>query len=396
MIRKLFLFSIAVIIGSGVHAQDDDDNITGKGLNAILTTVPFLTISPDSRAGAMGDVGVATSPDLYSQNWNAAKYLFIDDKIGFGLGYTPWLRALQVTDLNLVYLSGYWKFEEKQVLSSGLRYFNLGTIQYTNNNGEPAGTGRPNEVAFDLGYSRLLSDYFGGGLVLRFIYSDIAGGKGTLNNIEYNPGISFAADLDMYYQRAVTVNNLDAEMAYGLTITNIGFKMSYSSGDTKEFIPTTMRLGGRFSLDMDDYNSISATAELSKLLVPTPPYIEDSTIISGMSTDVSTLTGMIHSFYDAPGLYNATDSTIEKNSRLKEELHEIMIGGGIEYWYRKQFAARVGYFYEHESKGDRKYITAGVGLKLNVFSLDFSYLKSMGRTSPLDGTLRFTLGFLFK
>jgi hypothetical protein len=395
MIRRSFIIALSVLTTFGAYAQDDA-NLSGKGLNAILTTVPFLTISPDSRAGAMGDAGVATAPDLYSQNWNAAKYLFMQDKLGVGLSYTPWLKKLQVNDLNLVYLSGYYKFDPKQAFSLGLRYFNLGTIQYTNQNGDPAGTGRPNELAIDLGYSQLLSDYFGAGLVLRYIYSDIAGGKGTLNNIVYNPGKSVAADWDMYYQQPITVDNRDAEMAFGLAITNIGFKMSYSSGDKKEFIPTTMKLGGRFSMDMDEYNSISATVDFSKLLVPTPPkYDENDSLISGRSSDVSTLAGMIQSFYDAPGLLDS-DGNLEKNSRFKEEIQEIMIGGGAEYWYREQFAVRAGYFYEHKNKGDRKYITAGIGLKLNVFSLDFSYLKSMGRTSPLDGTLRFTLGFIFK
>lgn len=396
MIRRIFFIVLSVLSVFGVNAQDEEeDNLTGRALNAIPTTVPFLTISPDSRAGAMGDAGVATSPDLNSQNWNAAKYLFMEDRFGVGLSYTPWLKALHVNDLNLVYLSGYYKFDPKQTFSSGLRYFNLGEIQYTNDQGFPTTKGKPFELAFDAGYSRLLSDYLGAGLVLRFIYSDIAGNVGPLNNIQYNPGISFAADWDMYYQRPINVNGLDAEMAYGLAITNIGFKMSYSSGDTKEFIPTTMRLGGRFSVDLDDYNSLSATIDFSKLLVPTPPIIEGDTIISGLSNDVSTITGMIQSFYDAPGLLDE-DNNVEANSKFKEELQEIMIGGGAEYWYRKQFAVRAGYFYEHENKGDRKYITAGIGLKLNVFSLDFSYLKSIGRTSPLDGTLRFNLGFIFE
>jgi hypothetical protein len=394
MIKRSFLIAISIISAVCVSAQDD--NLSGQDVNAIPTTVPFLSISPDSRSGAMGDAGVATSPDLYSQNWNAAKYLFMTDHVGFGLSYTPWLKKLQVNDLNLVYLSGFYKFDSRQTFSAGLRYFNLGTIQYTTVDGTPNGTGKPNEFAFDLGYSRLLSDYFGAGLVLRFIYSDIAGGKGTLNNIVYNPGISFAADWDMYYQRPITVNGMDAEMAYGLSITNIGFKMSYSEGDTKEFIPTTMHIGGRYTMDMDDYNSITATLEFSKLLVPTPPeYDANDSIISGKSNDVSTLTGMVQSFYDAPGIID-TDGNLIKNSKFKEELQEIMIGGGAEYWYRKQFAVRAGYFYEHANKGDRKYITAGIGLKLNVFSIDFSYLKSVGRTSPLDGTLRFSLGFLFK
>jgi hypothetical protein len=389
--KKTLAIFLSIISFNSLMAQDDVD-VTGRELNAILTTVPFLTIAPDARAGAMGDAGVATSPDAGSQHWNPAKYLFMDQRGGFSLAYTPWLQSLGVTDLNLVYLSGYYKFDDKQAVSGGLRYFNLGTIDYTSSTGDPMGTGRPNEFAVDAAYSRLFSEYFSGSLLFRFIYSDIAGGQGALNNIEINKGISWGADLAIYYQRPIKVSGLDAEMAYGLNISNIGSKMSYSEGDTKEFIPTNMRLGGRFSIDLDEYNSLAATIDFNKLLVPTPPDVEDGdSIVAGMPDDVGTIMGMVQSFYDAPGYLNEDGS----RSVFAEEMNEIMISAGAEYWYRQQFAVRAGYFYEHESKGNRKFVTAGIGLKLNVFTLDFSYLIATGRTSPLDKTMRFTLGFIF-
>jgi hypothetical protein len=392
MIKKIILAQVLVLTVFRLNAQDDA-NITGQeGLNAILTTVPFLTISPDSRAGAMGDAGVASSPDLSSQNWNAAKYPFMKERMGVGLSYTPWLKSLNISDLNLLYLSAFYKFDPQQTASIGLRYFNLGTIDYTNTAGESMGTGKPSEFAIDAAYSRLFTKYFSGSLAFRFIYSDIAGGTGTLNNIEYNPGVSFAADIDLYYQRPLTVSGKDAEMALGLAITNIGTKMSYSSGDTKEFIPTNLRLGGRFTIHLDDYNSISATIDANKLLVPTPPIKSGDSIVAGRPNDVSTIPGMIQSFYDAPGVLES-DGT---RNKFKEEMEEIMLCGGAEYWYRQQFAVRAGYFYENKNKGNRKYLTMGVGLRFNVFSLDISYLVATGRNSPLDRTVRFTLGFAFQ
>lgn len=388
MINKVFILVISLATVFISKAQDDDDLLGRQSdYNVIYTTVPFMTIAPDSRAGATGDAGVATSPDLSSQHWNAAKYIFMKDKTGFGLSYTPWLKNLGVSDLNLLYLSGYYKFDKRQAISGGLRYFNLGTIDYTDGSGNSLGTGKPNEFAFDLGYSRLFSDYFSMALVFRFIYSDIAGGKGILNNIEYNPGVSYAVDYGIYYQKPFKIDRKDAEWAFGMNISNIGSKMSYSEGDKKEFIPTNLRLGGRISMDLDEYNSLGLTLDLNKLLVPTPPHTSDDgdTIYAGKDDNVGTMQGMVQSFYDAPGGF-------------KEEMQEIMISIGIEYWYRKQFAIRAGYFYENEKKGNRKYFTAGVGLKYNVFSLDFSYLIPAvgGRNNPLANTMRFTLGFIFE
>ncbi len=386
MKKKVFLIFISVISFFTGYAQDDDILGRQASLNPILTTVPFLTIAPDSRSGALGDAGVATSPDLNSQHWNPSKYVFMEQKAGVSLAYTPWLKNLGVTDLNLLYLAGYYKFDDRQTISGGLRYFNLGTINYTTGTGEDAGTGKPNEFAVDAGYSRLFGRNFSGGIVFRFIYSDIAGGTGSLNNIEYNPGISVASDLSVYYQKPLKIDRKDAEMAFGLDISNIGSKMSYSNSDDKEFIPTNMRLGGRFSMDLDEYNSLGIILDINKLLVPTPPVRDTETdeVIAGKDDNVGTIKGMVQSFYDAPGGFS-------------EEMKEIMFSVGGEYWYRNQFAVRAGYFYESEMKGNRKYFTAGIGLKLNVFSLDFSYLiPSGGRTSPLANTMRFTLGFAFE
>jgi hypothetical protein len=386
MKKKVLITCIAISALIVIKAQDDDD-ILGRqaSLNPILTTVPFLTIAPDSRSSAMGDAGVASSPDLNSQHWNSSKYVFMEQKAGVSLSYTPWLKNLGVTDLNLLYLSGYYKFDERQSISGGLRYFNLGTINYTTPTGEPAGTGKPNEFAIDAGYSRLFGENFSGGIIFRFIYSDIAGGTGSLNNIEYNPGISVASDLSVYYQKPLQIDNRDAEMAFGLNISNIGTKMAYSNSDDKEFIPTNMRLGGRFSMNLDEYNALGITFDLNKLLVPTPPVRDDDdNVTAGKEDNVGTIEGMVQSFYDAPGGFS-------------EEMREIMWSVGGEYWYRNQFAVRAGYFHEAEMKGNRKYFSAGIGLKLNVFSLDFSYLiPSGGRTSPLANTMRFTLGFAFE
>ena len=307
---------------------------------------------------------------------------------GFQVSFTPWLKNLGVNDLYLAYLSGYYKFDDKQMVSAVLRYFSLGSIQLTDNYGKDAGTSNPSELAFDIGYSRMLSDNFGAGLVLRYIRSDIAGGVGGINNPEgfaYSPGNSVAADLSGYYQKKFEISGKKVESALGIDISNIGFKMSYSANDKKEYIPTNLRLGGRLSIDLDEYNSLSVLADLNKLLVPTPPIRSGDSIVAGMDDNVGTFAGMIQSFYDAPG-------------GGKEELHEISYSLGAEYWYREQFAIRGGYFTEHKTKGGRKFYTVGVGLKLNVFIVDFSYLipAEGGRNNPLDKTYRLSLGFTFK
>jgi len=368
-------------------------------LNAIQTAVPFLTIAPDSRSGAMGDVGVATAPDVNSQHWNIGKYAFLDSKGGFAISYTPWLRNL-IPDINLAYLAGFFRVDDQQVISTSLRYFSLGNITFTNIDGSFAGQYNPNEFAIDAGYSRLFTDNFSGGIAFRFIRSDLTSGQQTSDGQDTKAGISFAADLGFYYQNQVNVGPSDGEWAAGISLTNMGTPISYSVDADKTPIPTNMRIGGRFTYNIDEYNDITIALDLNKLLVPTPPVYDDSiyaatgekVLVRGKEPPGSTVFGMIQSFYDAPGALrnNGTYSTFQ------EELNEIAYSAGVEYWYRKQFAIRTGYFHEHATKGNRKYFTIGVGLKLNVFALDFAYLvPTNGQNSPLANTLRFTLGFDF-
>jgi hypothetical protein len=362
-----------------------------------------MTITPDSRAGAMGDVGVATSPDINSQNWNPAKYPFIKSQGGVALSYTPWLRKL-INDINLAYLAGFYKFADKQVISASLRYFSLGQIVFTNNYGTPQGVYVPNEFAIDAGYSRLLTDHFSGGIVFRFIRSDLTGGT-FVGGAESKAAMAIAGDLAFYYRHEdIRLGSKDGAVAAGINIANMGNKVSYTETSDKSFLPINLKLGGALTVDMDDYNSITFTADVNKLLVPTPPiYATDSTggtligpdgdpvIKYGKNPNVPTPVGMVQSFYDAPGVLMDDGS----RSVFREELNEITIGAGLEYWYREQFAIRGGYFYEHETKGNRKYFTLGVGLRLNVFALDFSYLVPVKQNNPLANTLRFTLGFEF-
>lgn len=377
MMKKTLSIALLIICGVAIlNGQESDGKDVSQ--SAIRTAVPFLTIAPDSKAGALGDAGAATESDISAQHWNMSKYAFSEEQAGVAISYTPWLRSLGVTDLNLLYLSGFYKFDDRQAVSASLRYFNLGEITELDDNGfETGNTIRPHEFALDAGYSRKFSEYFSGGMAFRFIYSDIAAGtseSGLGGGARYEPGISVATDLTTYYQRPTRIAGYDAEWAWGVNISNIGVKMSYSEDNESQFIPTNLRVGGRLKMDIDNYNSIGLVLDLNKLLVP----LNDT-------TNMGTLEGMVKSFYDAPG-------------GAKEEFQEIMWSIGAEYWYMKQFAIRMGYFHEHELKGNRKYFTAGVGLRLNVFSLDFSYLfpTQGGRTNPLANTMRFTLGFRFE
>lgn len=364
-------------------------------LNAIQTAVPFLTIAPDSRSGGMGDVGAATSPDLNSQHWNPAKFAFVKGNGGVGISYSPWLRNL-IGDINLAYLSGYYRLDQRQVLSASLVYFSLGDITFTDIYGNTTMNFNPNEFAVDVGYSRAFSDYISGGLVFRYIYSNLTGGQ-TVGGAETKPGHSIAADISMYYNHPIKISGMDGNAGFGVNISNIGTKISYTDDQDPDFIPTNLRMGGVFELEIDEYNSIAFNFDINKLLVPTPPiYYEpgdtlssgdivqngDQIIKEGKDPNVSVPVGMFQSFYDAPGGF-------------QEELHEITYSFGLEYWYNKIFAIRGGYFHEHETKGNRKFFTVGLGLKLNIFSLDFAYLIPIHHNHPLSNTLRFSLAFEF-
>jgi hypothetical protein len=403
-LKTRFLLFISVLLllpGMNIKGQRELETgeLTGAELNAIQTAVPFLTIAPDSRSGALGDGGAATTADVNSQHWNIGKYAFIDSKGGFAISYTPWLRNL-IPDINLAYLAGFFRVDDQQVISTSLRYFSLGNITFTNIDGSFAGQYNPNEFAIDAGYSRLFTDRFSGGIAFRFIRSDLTSGQATSDGQETKAGISFAADLGFYYKNQVDVGPSDGEWAAGIALTNMGTPISYSVDADKTPIPTNLRLGGRFTYNIDEYNSLTAHMDFNKLLVPTPAVYDDSiyaetgdlVVIRGKEKPGSAVMGMVQSFYDAPGVEKEDGSY----SVFQEEVNEISYSFGLEYWYRSQFAIRTGYFHENASKGNRKYFTVGVGLKLNVFALDFAYLvPTNGQNSPLANTLRFTLGFDF-
>jgi Type IX secretion system protein PorV len=353
-------------------------------LNAIQTVVPFLTIAPDSRAGAMGDAGVATSPDVYSQHWNPAKFAFIDGNAGVGISYSPWLRNL-VPDINIAYLAGYKRIDTKQVISASLLYSSLGDVPFTDDFGNFQRNFNPNEFAVDAAYSRLFTDNLSGGIAFRFIYSNLTGGFYASGSTATRPGLSFAADVSTYYQKKISLFSKDGKLGLGLNFSNIGTKMSYSSAQTADFIPMDMRLGGSATINLDNFNKITVTLDLNKLLVPTPPIYSSAnpdSIIKGKDPNVSVPIAIFQSFFDAPGGF-------------KEELHEITYSSGVEYWYNNQFAIRGGYFHENATKGNRKYFTAGAGFRLKAFTLDFSYLMPLSQNHPLARTLRFSIAWDF-
>ena len=377
--RLFVVLALVFITVENVKAQG-----TLSGANTITTGVPFLGITPDSRAGGMGDVGVGTSADVTSQHWNPAKYVFMESEMGVGLSYSPWLRNL-VDDINLAYLSGYKKLDDIQSVSASLRYFALGDITFTSDQGQFVSQQSPNEFAIDLAYSRKLSDVFSGSVAVRYIRSDLTAGQ-DVNGVPTYPGSSYAADVAFYYYNEFRRSRKNNSFSAGVNIQNIGSKISYTDGEIKDFIPTTLKLGASYTTELDNYNSFSFSVEANKLLVPTPPadstaYGDDDVIwAGGINSDIGVIEGIFKSFGDAPG-------------GLKEELQEIAWSVGVEYWYNKQFALRAGYFYENEFKGNRKYLTAGAGLKMNVFALDFSYLLPTQRNHPLENTLRFSLSF---
>ena len=382
MMKKIFALGIFLTLFSiTIFSQDviDKQDLIGSN-NPLEYSASFLTIAPDSRAGAMGDVGAATSPDYNSMHWNPAKYAFIESDMGISASYTPWLRNL-VNDINLGYLSFYKKLDNRQTVATTLLYFDLGEIQFTNEEGLYNGQHSPYEMSFDVAYSRAFSEKISGGIAFRYIRSDITGGA-VVAGAETKAGNAVAADVSMYYVNdKIKLNNLYHIFSLGVNISNIGSKISYTDIQ-KDFIPTNLKIGSAFKYNIDDYNSLTLALDLNKFLIPTPSTTIDSTLF-GYDSDVSVPEGMIQSFYDAPGGW-------------KEELHEIKYSVGVEYWYANQFAVRAGYFHEHQTKGNRKYFSFGAGLKLNVFTIDFSYLIPVKQNNPLANTVRFTLGLDFQ
>jgi hypothetical protein len=353
-------------------------------LNTITTAVPFLLIAPDSRSGAMGDVGVATSPDANSMHWNPAKLAFTSEDIGASISYVPWLRAL-VPDINLSYITGYKKLDDNQAVGLEMRYFSLGDITFTDIVGTTIGQYKPHEFALGGSYARKLSDQFSLAISGRYIYSNLTGGQ-SAGGIETVAGQSIASDLAGFYTKPVRMGGQDMDLAVGLNISNIGSKVSYTETSIRDFIPINMRLGTALGADIDDYNKISLAIDMNKLLVPTPPITDNGEIVSGKDSDVGVVSGIFQSFGDAPGGY-------------KEEFREINYSVGSEYWYNDQFAIRAGYFFEHDTKGGRKFFTFGSGVKYSAFILDFSYLVNAstdaGATNPLANTMRFSMTWNF-
>lgn len=369
-------------------------------INAITTAVPFLTIAPDSRSGALGDAGVALSPDGNSLHWNPAKMAFMEDDVEFTMSYAPWLREL-VDDMNLAYVSGVRKISPRQAFGGALRYFSLGNITFTDESGTTIRDFKPAEFSLDAGFSQRFTDRFGGGVTGRFINSNLTGGTNVLG-ANSKPGRSVAVDVGLFY------TNPRAELAgkkgvfnLGMNISNIGAKMSYTESADRDFIPANLRLGTAYELFVDEYNSLTFTVDANKLLVPTPPIVDqesNSEIVSGYDNNVGVATALVQSFYDAPGVVDFNDDgtyTIQPGSILREELREYNLGGGVEYNYNDVFAFRTGFFNEHYSKGNRQFITLGAGIKYTVFTVDLSYLISTRLQNPLANTLRFTLRLQF-
>lgn len=411
IVALLVLFGQFSMVVQGQSFQTGDGGDGELQLNTITTAVPFLMIGPDARAGAMGEVGAATDPDGSSIHWNPAKMAFIDNKMGFSVSYTPWLRAL-VPDINLAYISGYGKIGKKglQTLSGSLRYFSLGDITFTDNTGQTIGNFNPNEFALDLSYARKLSKEFSGAISLRYVYSNLTGGL-NVGGADTKPGQAGAADIAFYYQTdRVEIADRKTLISAGLNISNIGSKMSYTNTNEEDFIPINFKFGVGFKYFVDERNSIAAYFDINKLMVPTPPTIDDNpyldnnlppgdtlgaighpsnanpqyqTIIAGKDPNRSVPNGMFTSFADAPG-------------GSKEELREINLSVGLEYWYNKLFAIRAGYFHENWTKGNRQFFTIGAGIRYNVFGLDFAYLIPRQQRNPLENTLRFTLTFDFE
>lgn len=391
--KKIFVFISILLSASALFAQKGFKDV--QMFNPVFTGVTSLTIAPDSRAGAMGDVGVATDPDVNSQYWNPAKYPFTVSPAGLSLAYTPWLRQL-VSDIDLANLVGYYRIGDYQAISGSLTYFSLGDVWIDDY------TIKPYEMAVDFAYSRMLSETFSASVGLRYIVSDL--------NYNYDEDVSvgqaFAADISMFYSNYVFLGRRECMLNFGLNASNIGSKISYDGGQTNQFIPTNLRLGASIMIPVDAYNTFSISADVNKLMVPTKPsyqqFLDENYADLGLPSpedekytyasdyqswldangynDMSPITGIFKSFADAPGGF-------------KEELQEIYWGVGVEYAYNNQFFLRGGYHYENEYKGNRKYFTLGTGFKMSVFSLDAAYLISTSQSNPLDQTLRFTLSF---
>jgi len=368
---KILFFTFVLMFGSCVlFAQDS--------INVVTTAVPMLRISPDARAGGMGDLGIATTPDANASFWNQAKIPFADKPSAIGLTYTPWLRDLGLNDVYIVTAAGYHQFAERQAVSASLRYFNLGTIQFTDFAGNDLQSFRPREWSLDAGYSRGLSDKLGVGVALRFIYSNLA--NGNTNGVTYKPGTAAAGDISFYYNG---LNQSGKGITAGLVMSNLGSKISYTNDARgRDYIPANLGLGFMYHAVLDETSKLSFGMDLNKLLVPTPPSSRTPEALDAYRNK-SVFGSWFTSFGDAPG-------------GIREELKEFQISTGLEYNYNNMFMARAGYFHEARTKGNRRFFSAGVGINYNKLGFNFSYLVPTGQginRNPLSNTTRFSIIF---
>ena len=356
-----------------------------NNINVVTSAVPFLRISPDARSGGMGDVGIATAPDANAAFANIARTPFATSKASIAVNYSPWLRDLSVNDVFIASLGGYYKLDDKQAISASLRYFKLGTVQFTDQSGNDLQQYNPKEFAIDLGYSRKLSNKFALGIAIRYINSNLA--KGSFNSINYKAGSSVAGDLHLYHHGA---KENGQGLNWGFTLSNLGSKMSYSSdASQKDYIPANLGLGFAYTKVFDEANKITFALDFNKLLVPTPPKLSGSNPSTTQDTadlkkyrEQSVVSSWFKSFGDGGG--------------ASQEFQEVNISVGAEYWYNNQFGFRAGYFYENPNKGNRKYFTVGAGIKYNIAALNFSYIFPTGNgtnRNPLSNTYRFGLVF---
>ena len=373
--KRLTIIVLSLLAAfSNVVAQDEKLSEFNQVEHAVISQ----TIAPDARAAGMGDVGAATDPDVNSQFWNPAKYPFCISRAGISLNYTPWLRQL-VSDIDLAYLSGYYRIGDYSAVSGSIRYFSLGEVITANE----SMTVNPYEMSVDVAYSLMLSENFSLAAALRWIYSDL--------RYDYSedsaPASAFAADIAMYYNNYFNMGNRECQLGLGLNISNVGSKITYYGDDRSQFLPANLRLGASLLIPVDEWNRFSISADANKLLVPTVPKQEEGESSADYQarvireySDVSAISGIFKSFGDAPGGF-------------KEELQEIQWSVGAEYVYHDQFSLRAGYHHESQNKGNRKYFTVGGGFRMNVFSLDVGYVISTAQSNPLDQTLRFSLTF---
>jgi len=382
LLQFLLVFILFMPGSFSLYSQSlPDTQTSGSRYNRIRTAVPFLMITPDARTGGLGEAGVALAPDVNALSINPSKIAFLEQKSGFSASYTPWLRNV-ASGINLGYLSGFYKINESSTLGSSIRYFSLGDIQLTDANQQDLGTINPGEFAIDATYARRFGDSFSLGTSLRYIYSNLSAGQFSAGQ-DAKAGKSLAMDVSAYYKKTAYLFGYNTILAAGAYLSNIGTKMNYTDGGPGYFLPANLKIGGAVTFIIDDYSEISLAADFNKLLVPTQPiYNTDGSIQSGKDPNRSVPSGIFGSFSDAPGGF-------------REELKEINIGSGIEYWYNKKFALRTGYFYENAQMGDRRYFTMGTGIKHQLFNMDFSYLLATAKSSPLANTLRFTLMFNF-